>query len=101
MANRFLTLNVGASQAVLAEYSVGGKGDLTLLKYGMAPLAPVDADTPGAMESVLTPAIQAIMRENGIKAAPVVVSLNGQSVFPRFAKVPAVGDAEKLDQSVR
>ena len=26
------------------------------------------------------------------------MSLNGQSVFPRFAKVPAVGDAEKLDQ---
>ena len=101
MANRFLTLNVGASQAVLAEYSVGGKGELTLLNYGMAPLAPVDADTPGAMESVLTPAIHAIMRERGIKSAPVVVSLNGQSVFPRFAKVPAVGDAEKLDQIVR
>ena len=83
MANRFLTLNVGASQAVLAEYSVGGKGELTLLNYGMAPLAPVDADTPGAMESVLTPAIHAIMRERGIKSAPVVVSLNGQSVFPR------------------
>ena len=101
MANRFLTLNVGASQAVLAEYSVGGKGELTLMKYGMAPLAPVDADTPGAMESVLTPAIHAIMRECGIKAAPVIVSLNGQSVFPRFAKVPSVGDAEKLDQIVR
>lgn len=101
MANRFLTLNVGASQAVLAEYSVGGKGELTLMNYGMAPLAPVDADTPGAMESVLTPAIHAIMRECGIKAAPVVVSLNGQSVFPRFAKVPAVGDSEKLDQIVR
>ena len=101
MANRFLTLNVGASQAVLAEYTVGGKGDLTLVNYGMAPLAPVDADTPGAMESVLTPAIHAIMRERGIKAAPVVVSLNGQSVFPRFAKVPSVGDAEKLDQIVR
>ena len=101
MANRFLTLNVGASQAVLAEYSAGGKGELTLVNYGMAPLAPVDADTPGAMESVLTPAIHAIMRERGIKAAPVVVSLNGQSVFPRFAKVPAVGDAEKLDQIVR
>ena len=101
MANRFLTLNVGASQAVLAEYSVSGKRGLTLHNYGMSPLAPVDADSPGAMESVLVPAIQAIMREKGIKAAPVVVSLNGQSVFPRFAKVPNVGDAEKLDQIVR
>lgn len=101
MANRFLTLNVGASQAVLAEYAIDGKRDLTLVGYGMAPLPPVDADSPGSMEAALTPALHQIMRENGIKPGPVVISLGGQSVFPRFARVPAVGDESKILEVVR
>ena len=101
MAHRLLTLNVGASQATLAEYAVEGRRDLTLVAYGMAPLAAVDADAVGSMEAVLTPAIHGLMRETGIRPAPVVLSLNGQMVFPRFARFPVAGDAAKLDQMVR
>ena len=32
--SRFLTLNIGASQAVLAEYALKGKGALALTAYG-------------------------------------------------------------------
>jgi len=97
--SRFLTLNIGASKAVLAEYALKGKGSLALTAYGEADLSAA-GEAVGSLEATLTPALQRIMREKGIKAAPLVVSLNGQSVFPRFAKFPAVA-ADKLEELVR
>ena len=97
--SRFLTLNIGASKAVLAEYALKGKGALALTAYGEADLSAA-GEALGSLEATLTPALQRIMREKGIKAAPLVVSLNGQSVFPRFAKFPAVA-ADKLEELVR
>ena len=38
--SRILTLNIGASKATLAEYSLGGKRNLTLTAYGSADLQP-------------------------------------------------------------
>ena len=96
---RFLTLNIGASKAVLAEYQLKGKNALMLTAYGEADLAAA-GDAAGALEATLTPALQRIMREKGIKPAPLVVSLNGQAVFPRFAKFPSVSQ-EKLEELVR
>ena len=97
--SRFLTLNIGASKAVLAEYQLKGKNSLTLTAYGEADL-PATSDAAGALEAVLTPALHQIMREKGIKPAPLVVSLNGQAVFPRFAKFPPVSQ-DKLEEMVR
>ena len=96
---RFLTLNIGASKAVLAEYALKGKDSLTLTAYGEADLS-LAGDSATALEASLTPALHQIMREKGIKPAPLVVSLNGQAVFPRFAKFPSVS-ADKLDDLVR
>ena len=97
--SRFLTLNIGASNAVLAEYALKGKGALQLTAYGEIDLSAA-GEAAGSLEATLTPALQRVMREKGIKAAPLVVSLNGQSVFPRFAKFPAVA-ADKLEELVR
>ncbi len=99
--SRLLTLNIGASKAMLAEYNLAGKNSLSLTAYGSADLPQIDADLPGAMEAALTPVIHGIMREKGIKSAPVALSLSGQMVFPRFAKFPNIGDKAKLDQLVR
>ncbi len=96
---RFLTLNIGASNAVLAEYALKGRGALALTAYGEIDLSAA-GEAAGSLEATLTPALQRVMREKGIKAAPLVVSLNGQSVFPRFAKFPAVA-ADKLEELVR
>lgn len=96
--SRFLTLNIGASKAVLAEYSLKGKNALTLMAYGEADLTAGGDGAP--LDVTLTPALQRIMREKGIKPAPLVVALNGQTVFPRFAKFPPVS-ADKLDELVR
>ena len=97
--SRFLTLNIGASKAMLAEYQLKGRNSLSLAAYGEADLSSV-GEAAGALEATLTPALMQIMREKGIKPAPLVVSLNGQAVFPRFAKFPPVAD-EKLEELVR
>ena len=98
--SRILTLNIGASKAVLAEYSLGGKGRLTLTGYGSGELPAVDVNDIGSLGATLPQVLRQIMREKDIHPAPLVVSLGGQMVFPRFAKCPPV-DADKLEQQVR
>ena len=98
--SRILTLNIGASTATLAEYALGGKRNLTLTAYGSADLQTVDVNDAMSISASLPPIISQIMRETGIHPAPLVVSLGGQMVFPRFAKFPAVGDKAKLEQLV-
>ena len=98
--SRILTLNIGASKATLAEYALGGKRNLTLTAYGSADLQTVDVNDAMSIAASLPPVISQIMRETGIRPAPVVVSLGGQMVFPRFAKFPPVGDKAKLEQLV-
>jgi len=97
--SRFLTLNLGAAKATLAEYALNGK-KLTLTAYGEGDVAMADADAAGALDATLTPVLHEIMRAQGIKPAPLVLSLNGQMVFPRFAKLPATR-ADKLDELVQ
>ena len=98
MAKRHLTLDIGVSSVKLAEYE-GGKGGLTLVNYGIAPLAaPLDA---GNAAAILSPALLEIVREKGIKPGPVAIAISGQMVFPRFASIAAAGGAEKFDQQVR
>ena len=96
--SRILTLNIGASKAVLAEYSLGGKGRLTLTGYGSGELPAVDVNDIGSLGATLPQVLRQIMREKDIRPAPLVVSLGGQMVFPRFAKCPPVGE---LEQQVR
>ncbi len=98
---KILTLNIGASKAVLAEYALSGKRNLTLTAYGSGELSAIDANDPGSIAAALPSVLHQIMREKGIRPAPLVVSLGGQMVFPRFAKFPPLGDKEKLEQLVR
>ena len=97
--SRFLTLSIGAAKATLAEYSLSGKRSLTLTAYGSADMPAMDTDAV-SMGAALTPAIHSIMREKGIKIAPLMLSLSGQMVFPRFAKFPA-SSPDRLEELVR
>ena len=97
---RIVTLNIGASRAVLAEYAVKGKTGLTLTAYGSADLTGLDWEAEGAAEAVLVPALREAAKAAGIKPGPLNLALNGQMVFPRFTKFPAVS-ADKLEELVR
>ena len=98
--SRIVTLNIGASRAVLAEYAVKGKSGLTLTAYGSADLAGLDWDAEGSAEAVLVPALRETAKAAGIKPGPLNLALNGQMVFPRFTKFPTV-PADKLEELVR
>ena len=98
--SRIVTLNIGASHAVLAEYAVKGKQGLTLTAYGSADLAGLDWDAEGSAEAVLVPALREAAKSAGIKPGPLALALNGQMVFPRFTKFPTV-PADKLEELVQ
>jgi len=97
---RIVTLNIGASRAVLAEYSVKGKNGLTLTAYGSANLTGLDWEAEGSAEAVLVPALREAAKTAGIKPGSINLALNGQMVFPRFTKFPTV-PGDKLDELVR
>ena len=98
--SRIVTLNIGASRAVLAEYSVKGKQSLVLTAYGATDLVGLDWEAEGSAEAVLVPALRELSKTSGIKPGPLALALNGQMVFPRFTKFPAVS-ADKLEELVR
>ena len=98
--SKIVTLNIGASRAVLAEYALKGKNGLSLTAYGAADLAGLDWEAEGSVEAVLTPALHEVARSAGIKPGPLYLALNGQMVFPRFTKFPSVS-ADKMEELVR
>lgn len=98
--DRMLTLNVGSGKIVLAEFKARSGQTPELLNYGMADLPQAPEGSSGGNGPALTAAIQKVMRERGIRPAPLSVALSGQLVFPRFVKLPAV-TKDKLVQMVQ
>ncbi len=97
--DRVLALDLGASKIVLAEFHISKGGELELLRYG---INPIGADTKSESDKLayIVTAIRDIMREQGIRPAPMLMTVSGQAVFPRFVKLPPVG-RDKLKQIVQ
>lgn len=95
-SDRILALNVGAGKITVAEFQVKSGKQPELLRYGMGPAGSTPDGTPAPM---LSEAVRAVMKQNGIRPASLAAALSGQVVFPRFVKLPAVG-ADKLLQMV-
>ena len=98
--DRILALDVGASKILLAEFSL--KGPVPVLTgYASAELDPLSAGQPGAdLFSSAAETVKALMAEKGFKPAPLHVMLPGQTVFPRFMKIPAAS-SDLVDNLVR
>jgi type IV pilus assembly protein PilM len=94
-SNRILALNVGASKIALAEFSIQGGNAPKLLNYGLADLMPSVEGGESASELLVT-TLRSLMKQEGIHQAPLLISLSGQVVFPRFVKLPAVGKDKLL-----
>lgn len=88
MADRILTLDIGSSKALLAEFNVRGSAAPTLVKFSVGNL-PMEGDDVGSTDR-LTIVLRELMAEGGFKPAPLYVALPGQTVFPRFVKLPPV-----------
>ena len=98
-SDRILALNVGASKIVLAEFIVKSGRSPELINYGMADLG-VDPESESGLSAHIVTAIREIMKSRSIRPAPLMMSLSGQVVFPRFVRLPAVG-RDKLLQMVQ
>ena len=96
--SRILALDIGASKLTLAEFSIGkGSAGPVLLNYSSAPRP--SAESAGTFAD-LAPVVQSLMTDMGVRPAPLVVLLPGQSVFPRFFKL-ATAAADMVDQMVQ
>ncbi|MEI6644719.1 MAG: type IV pilus assembly protein PilM [bacterium] len=98
-SNRILALNVGASKIALAEFAIQGGNTPKLVNYGLADMAPL-AEGATSNSEVLVTTIRALMKSHGMRQAPLLITLSGQVVFPRFVKLPAVAK-DKLLQMVQ
>ncbi|MDA0577895.1 MAG: type IV pilus assembly protein PilM [Verrucomicrobia bacterium] len=98
-SQRILTLDVGASKVVLAEFVAGRGTTPQLTGYGISQLG-IDPENDTHSSAILVSAVRELMREHGIKPAPLYMSISGQTVFPRYVKLPPVS-RDKLYQMVR
>lgn len=88
-SDRILTLNIGAGQITLAEFKLTSGKNPELLQYGSAPLG-LEPDSDMDPSGFIIAALQDIMRDKGIRPGPLMMSVSGQAVFPRFVKLPVV-----------
>ncbi len=97
-SDRILALNVGASKVMLAEFQIRSGRTPELINYGTSQIG---VDSGGEGQGLdLAAAIRDVMKSRGIRRAPLLLTLSGQVVFPRFVRLPAVG-REKLLQMVQ
>jgi len=88
-SNRILALDIGDSELKVAEFTALKSGGLELAKYGVTSLG-LEPNTDTQRGPLISAAIRHVLRENNIKPGPVMMSLSGQMVFPRFTKLPPV-----------
>ena len=98
-ANRILALNIGAGQVTLAEFKVSAGNSPELLQYGSMPLG-MEPDSDADSSAYVIDALRTLMRERSIHPAPLLMSVSGQAVFPRFVKLPPVAK-DKVYQMIR
>ena len=98
-SDRILALDIGASKVVLAEFRVPKGSVPELVNYGISRIG-VQPETDTDSSAFIVSAIREIMSDRQIKAAPLLMSVSGQAVFPRFVKLPPV-TGDKLQQIIR
>ncbi|MEI7880678.1 MAG: type IV pilus assembly protein PilM [bacterium] len=98
-SDRILTLDIGNSKIVLAEFKVMGSQNLELVNYAVSPLG-IDPENTTDVSAYIVSGIRDAMRASNIRPGPVSVSVSGQMVFPRYVKLPPV-TPDKIPQIVK
>lgn len=99
-SDRVLTLDVGASKVVLAEFNVKNSALPVLTKVASRQLDGNNGQEVNFATLAAEGIIKQLMSEAGMQPAPLLVSLSGQSVFTRFAKIPILGDKNSLEAQI-
>lgn len=98
-STRVLTLDIGASKLVLAEFSVANPAVPELVRFSTADLGGVSTKDADA-EAYIVAALRDLIRSEGFHAGPVLLTLSGQAAFPRYVRLPPVG-RDKIQQMIR
>lgn len=96
---RILAVDVGASKVVVAEFAVERHSAPMLLRYGIGHLE-IEPDKDQHSSAIIASTLKEVMREHGIRPAPLLMTISGQTVFPRFVKLPPVA-RDKLKQIIQ
>jgi len=97
---RILTLDVGAGKVALAEFAAAKPGNPPeLINYAVSRLD-MEPDSTDDPSPYIVATVRELMRDNGIRPAPLVAALSGQTVFPRYVKLPPVS-GDKIRQIVQ
>lgn len=89
MAKRMLTLNIGSSEIALGEFQITKGVGLELVQYAIAPLG-LEPGKDSDPSAYIVSTIRDILRHNNMRAGPVMVSISGKDIFPRYVKLPPV-----------
>lgn len=95
-SDRVLTLDVGASKVVLAEFNVKNSALPVLTKVATRQLDGNNGQDVNFATLAAEGVVKQLMVEAGMQPAPLLVTLSGQAVFTRFAKLPKLGDKNSL-----
>lgn len=98
-SDRVIAVDIGASKIVLAEFSVAKPRGLQLLNYGIADLG-IEPDGDADTSAYIVTTIREQLRLLGVKPAPLLMTMSGQAVFPRYVKLPPV-TKDKIQQIVQ
>jgi type IV pilus assembly protein PilM len=98
-SDRILTLDIGNSKIVLAEFTLSSQKNLELVNFAVSPLG-VDPESTTDVSAYIVSGIRDAMRAGNIRPGPVSVSVSGQMVFPRYVKLPPVAP-DKISQIVK
>ena len=98
-SDRMIAMSVGASKLLLAEFFVGKTGAPQLLNYGVGEIG-LEPDSQADSSAFIVSTIREVMRDSGIKPAPLYMTVSGQAVFPRYVKLPPV-TPDKIDQMIQ
>jgi type IV pilus assembly protein PilM len=96
---RITALDIGGSNLRLAEFEGSAATGLQLVSYEITSMAMQPGGDAEASAYIVS-AIRDIMRTRGIKPGPVLLSIAGKDIFPRYVKLPPVGK-EKVGQMVQ
>ena len=92
---RILALDIGASRLTLAEFSTKRLGAPELLRYGTERLG-AEAESVGDTSAFVVATLRELMREHGIKPAPLLMTVSGQAVISRYVTLPPVSPDKVL-----
>lgn len=95
-SNRILTLDVGSSKVMLAEFDVKNSAGPVLTKVASCQLDGTNGQDVNFATLAAEGTIKQLMAEAGMQPAPLLVTLSGQAVFTRFAKIPLIGNKNSL-----